>query len=195
MIFQRLKETPSQTAGPYVHLGTVPSAAGLEIRTQENPHILQGDADGTRIRIEGLLIDGAGQPVTDAMMEIWQADSKGRYGQDGFFGWGRTVTDWTTGRWWFETVKPGPVPYRDGRTEAPHIDILIFSRGINIHLHTRLYFADEAEANADDPVLKAAGAPWLQETMIAGRFDADGMPGYRLDIHLQGEKETVFLDM
>ncbi len=195
MTFHRLKETPSQTGGPYVHLGTVPSAAGLNMRTQEKLHVLSGDAEGTPIRIEGAIYDGAGAPVTDAMLEIWQADSKGRYGHGSFLGWGRTVCDYGDGSWFFETVKPGPVPYRDGRTEAPHVDVVIFARGINFHLHTRIYFADEQEANAADPVLAAVGVPWLRETMIAQPFEANGMKGYRLDIHLQGDKETVFLDM
>lgn len=190
-----LKETPSQTAGPYVHLGTMPSVCGLDIRTQENLHVLTGDADGTPIRIEGHIFDGAGAPVTDAVLEIWQADSKGSYAGDRFRGWGRAATDFSTGAWHFETVKPGRVAYRDGRLEAPHVNILIFARGINLHLHTRLYFGDEQDANAEDPVLDAVGVPALRETLIAAPFDAAGMRGYRFDIHLQGDRETVFLDM
>ena len=195
MPIENLKETPSQTAGPYVHLGTMPAFCGLNMRTQEKLHVLTGDGEGTPIRIEGRLFDGAGAIVTDAMLELWQADSKGRYGTDHFLGWGRAATDFKTGEWHFETIKPGRPLYRDGRPEAPHVNIYIFARGINIQLHTRIYFGDEAAANAEDPVLLAVGVPHLQATMVAEPFDAEGMKGYRIDIHLQGEKEAVFLDM
>lgn len=187
-----LKETPSQTAGPFVHIGTVPSAAGLRTRSQERLDVIAGAGiAGARIRIEGIIHDGAGAAVTDAMIELWQADSQG--GHDPGF-WGRAVADFETGRWSFETIKPGRVPFRDGRLQAPHVSLSIFARGINIHLHTRLYFPDEAAANEQDPILKAIGSPDLIETLIAKAETQGKETVYRFAIHLQGEQETVFFD-
>ncbi|MBL8588830.1 MAG: protocatechuate 3,4-dioxygenase subunit alpha [Methylobacteriaceae bacterium] len=192
-----LKETPSQTAGPYVHIGTLPAAAGLPLRTQENLHVLaQGAAAGERIRLEGVIHDGAGAPVKDAMLEIWQADASGRYNAPGFSGWGRTAADFKTGEWFFETVKPGPTPWRDGRLQAPHVSLLIFARGINIHLHTRAYFSDETAANEADPVLRAIEQRNRVPTLIAQRSTRGGQTVYRFDVWLQhDERETVFFDM
>lgn len=190
-----LKETPSQTAGPFVHIGTVPAAAGLKIRSQERLNVLADSGTaGERILIEGVIYDGAGAPVTDAMIEIWQADSEGRYGSGTFSDWGRAVADFETGLFRFETIKPGIVPFRDGRPQAPHIAFSIFARGINIHLQTRMYFPEEAAANASDPALKAIGHPALIETLIARREMRGPEAVYRFDIHLQGERETVFFD-
>jgi protocatechuate 3,4-dioxygenase, alpha subunit len=190
-----LKETPSQTAGPFVHIGTVPAAAGLKTRSQERLNILAGAGTvGERIVIEGIIHDGAGAPVTDAMIEIWQADSEGRYGSGVFSGWGRAVADFETGLFRFETIKPGTVPFRDGRPQAPHITFSIFARGINVHLQTRMYFPEEAAANAADPALKAVGNPALTETLVARRETRGNEAIYRFDIHLQGERETVFFD-
>lgn len=189
----RLKETPSQTAGPFVHIGTVPSAAGLKTRSQERLDVIAGaGVAGERIRIEGVIYDGAGDPVTDAMIELWQADSQGIYNRG--FGWGRAAADFKTGRWSFETTKPGRVPFRDGRLQAPHLSLSIFARGINIHLQTRLYFSDEAAANAEDPVLKAIGSPDLIATLIAEAEPRGKETVYEFAIHLQGERETVFFD-
>ena len=191
-----LKETPSQTAGPFVHIGTFPSAAGLPVRTQEKPFVLAATgADGERIRIEGIIYDGAGDVVRDAMIELWQADPQGRYGAGSFVGWGRAVADFETGEWVFETVKPGPAPYGDGRMQAPHVDLLLFARGINIHLHTRMYFADEADANAKDPVLAAIAGPELRATLVAGQEPRGGETVYRFEVRLQGDRETVFFDV
>jgi protocatechuate 3,4-dioxygenase alpha subunit len=191
----RFKETPSQTAGPFVHIGTVPASAGLKVRSQERLDILAGpDTQGERIIIEGIIRDGAGDLVTDAMIEIWQADSAGRYGSAGFSGWGRAVADFETGLYRFETIRPGTVPYRDGRPQAPHIAFSIFARGINIHLQTRMYFPENPAANAADPVLEAVGQPALIETLIARREERGNAVVYRFDIHLQGERETVFFD-
>jgi protocatechuate 3,4-dioxygenase alpha subunit len=190
----RLKETPSQTAGPFVHIGTVPAAAGLRIRSDERLNILAGTgAPGERITIEGIIHDGSGKPVTDAMIEIWQADGEGRYGA-AFAGWGRAACDFETGLYRFETIKPGCVPFHDGRLQAPHVALSIFARGINIHLQTRMYFPEEAVANAADPALAAVGEPVRIETLIARRQDRGNELAYRFDIHLQGERETVFFD-
>jgi protocatechuate 3,4-dioxygenase alpha subunit len=188
-----LKETPSQTAGPFVHIGTLPSVAGLKTKAPERQNILtRAGALGERIRIEGTIRDGSGALVKDAMIEIWQADANGQYGSNDFSGWGRAATDFETGLFVFETIKPGATSYRDGRKQAPYISLSIFARGINIHLQTRLYFSDEAAANAADPVLQLVGKPELVATLIAQR-DAD-RPLYRFDIHLQGDRETVFFD-
>jgi protocatechuate 3,4-dioxygenase alpha subunit len=190
-----LKETPSQTAGPFIHIGTLPSVAGLRTQSEEKQNILaNGGQPGKPIRIEGTIYDGAGAPVTDALIEIWQADSKGRYGSAGFSGWGRAASDFKSGLFWFETIKPGMTRYRDGRPQAPHVSFSIFARGINIHLQTRMYFPDEAAANAADPVLQAVGGLDLATTLIAEKTTKDGRDLYRFDIHLQGERETVFFD-
>jgi protocatechuate 3,4-dioxygenase alpha subunit len=192
MPVEPLKETPSQTAGPYVHIGTYPSSAGLQVRTQEKPYVAaSASAEGERIRIEGTVRDGAGTLVTDAMLELWQPDGSGKF--PGL--WGRAVCDFKTGAWHFETVKPGATRLADGRAEAPFATLLLFARGINIHLHTRVYFADEAAANAEDPTLKAVGDPRLQKTLIAERATRDGQAVYRFDIRLQGDDETVFFDV
>jgi protocatechuate 3,4-dioxygenase alpha subunit len=189
-----LKETPSQTAGPFVHIGTMPAVAGLKTKHPGLGNILARDGTlGERIRIEGRIHDGASALVKDALVEIWQANANGQYGSNDFAGFGRAATDFETGLFFFETVKPGRVPYRDGRMQAPHVTLSIFARGINIHLQTRLYFSDEAAANANDPVLQLVGAPDLVATLIAKR-DAD-RPRYRVDIHLQGDRETVFFDL
>jgi protocatechuate 3,4-dioxygenase, alpha subunit len=188
-----LKETPSQTAGPFVHIGTMPAVAGLKTRHPGSGNTLaRAGSLGERIRIEGLIYDGAGALVKDALVEIWQANANGQYGSNDFTGFGRAATDFESGLFLFETVKPGGTPYRDGRMQAPHVTLTIFARGINIHLQTRLYFSDEAKANAADPVLQLVGAPELVATLIAKR-DAN-RPLYRFDVHLQGDRETVFFD-
>ena len=189
-----LKETPSQTAGPFVHIGTMSAVAGLKTKHPGPGNILVRDGTlGERIRIEGLIYDGAGALVKDALVEIWQANANGQYGSNDFAGFGRAAADFETGLFFFETIKPGRAPYRDGRMQAPHVTLSIFARGINIHLQTRLYFSDEAAANANDPILQLVGAPDLVATLIAQR-DAD-RPLYRFDIHLQGDRETVFFDL
>lgn len=188
-----LKETPSQTAGPFVHIGLMPAIAGLTTKHTGPGNILAREGTlGERIRIEGLIHDGAGALVKDALVELWQANANGQYGSNDFSGFGRAAADFESGLVCFETVKPGATPFADGRLQAPHVTLSIFARGINIHLQTRLYFSDEAAANAKDPVLQLVGAPDLVATLIARR-DAD-RPLYRFDIHLQGDRETVFFD-
>ena len=196
-----LKETPSQTGGPYVHIGLTPNDA--EIRgvfdADLGSDMLTAETKGTRITLTGRVIDGAGAPVTDAVVEIWQADAEGSYAgtpspnsntTPAFSGFGRTPTD-GTGTYTFETIKPGPVTGPDGTAMAPHITLWITARGINIGLQTRAYFADEGEANAADPVL-ARVPDYRRPTLIAR---ADGAGKYVLDIHLQGDNETVFFDI
>lgn len=198
-----LKETPSQTAGPFVHIGLAPGAAGFDIYEHELGFDIAGpNAKGERIRIEGLVIDGTGNPIKDVMLEAWQANSQGHYAhpeggpvEDGFRGWGRVITDFETGEWAFETIKPGAVQEPDGRMMAPHISLWLVARGINIGLNTRLYFEDEAEANAADPVLNLIEWETRRPTLIAKRTEGKGVPVYRFDIHIQGEDETVFFDI
>ncbi len=202
--FTRLRETPSQTAGPYVHIGLIPAQAGLDIFGHALGDRLAGpEALGQRIRIEGRVLDGAGVPCTDVLVELWQANAAGKYDHSAdrqerpldphLHGWGRTGTDFRTGVWAFETVKPGSVAGRHGRPMAPHVNLFLASRGMNIGLSTRMYFSDEAEANAADAVLGLVGP--LRETLIARREDRGGVPAYVFDIHLQGPQETVFFDI
>lgn len=204
--FQELHETPSQTGGPYVHIGLLPQQANIEVfENNFNNQLVQEKTLGERIRLEGQVFDGLGLPLRDVLIEIWQADANGVYPSaadiqgkavdPNFLGWGRTGADFDTGFWSFNTIKPGAVPGRKGTTQAPHIALIIFARGINIGLNTRVYFEDEVEANAQDPVLK--GIEWAprRQTLIAKREQRDGEVVYRFDIRIQGEDETVFLDI
>ncbi len=187
-----LPETASQTAGPYVHIGLAPEIAGLQTPLPAlGAEIADVDVPGLRITLEGRIFDGGGTPVTDAMIELWQADTDGRFaGADactpGFRGWGRSATDFETGLWQFQTIKPGRVG-----DQAPHIALWIVARGINIGLHTRAYFQDESEANASDPVLLSL-TPERAATLITQQTSK---ATYRFDIHLQGPQETVFFDL
>lgn len=201
------KETPSQTAGPYVHIGLIPHQAGFEIFQHNFGNDLVGrKTRGERISIEGRVIDGAGAPLRDVLLEIWQANSEGRYNHpadtqpkqldDDFRGWGRAGSDFTTGVYTFHTIKPGPVVGRRGaKPMAPHINFWIVARGINIGLSTRMYFADEAAANAADPVLNLIEHESRRPTLIAQRGARDGKAIYTFDIRIQGENETVFFDI
>ena len=203
--FQELHETPSQTGGPYVHIGLLPQQANIEVfENNFNNQLVKENTLGERIRLEGQVFDGLGLPLRDVLIEIWQADANGVYPSaadiqgkvvdPNVLGWGRTGADFETGFWSFNTIKPGAVPGRKGTTQAPHIALIIFARGINIGLNTRVYFEDEAEANAQDPVLK--GIEWAprRQTLIAKREERDGEVVYRFDIRIQGEGETVFFD-
>ena len=199
-----LKETPSQTAGPYVHIGLAPGAAGFDIYRQELGWDIAGpNAKGERIRVEGVVIDGTGSPIKDVLLEAWQANADGCYAhpehpgdvEDGFRGWGRVITDFETGEWGFDTVKPGAVMGRHGRQMAPHINLWIVARGINIGLNTRIYFSDEEAANAADPVINIVEWERRRKTLIAQRQEKDGQVVYRFDIKIQGEDETVFFDI
>jgi len=198
-----LKETPSQTAGPYVHIGLAPGAAGFDIYRQELGWDIAGpNAAGERIRVEGVVIDGTGSPIKDVLLEVWQANADGTYAhpeggeaEDGFRGWGRVITDFETGEWGFDTIKPGRVMGRDGQPMAPHINLWIVARGINLGLNTRIYFDDEAAANAEDPVINLIEWERRRATLIARRTDRDGQIVYRFDIRVQGQDETVFFDI
>ncbi|ANK94483.1 MULTISPECIES: protocatechuate 3,4-dioxygenase subunit alpha [Rhizobium] len=197
-----LKETPSQTAGPYVHIGLMPNFCDIAgVYDSDLGTVMLNDKTlGERITVTGRIFDGAGALVRDAVVEIWQADSAGLYNSPSemrgaadpnFAGWGRSPTRAEDGVYSFETIKPGRVPFKDGRRQAPHITFWIVARGINIGLHTRMYFPEEAEANAGDPLLLRIEHRERVATMVATR---DGTI-CRFDIHLQGPDETVFLDI
>lgn len=197
----RLRESPSQTAGPYVHIGLTPNFCGIggvypsDLGATMVNDKTRGERIGLRIRV----LDGTGTPLKDALIEIWQADADGLYNSPAelrgtadpnFFGWGRCATDMETGLCAFETIKPGRAPFRDGSLMAPHITLWIVARGINLGLHTRLYFSDEEKANAEDPILARIEHRLRVPTLIAERQGDT----YVFDVHLQGEKETVFFD-
>jgi protocatechuate 3,4-dioxygenase alpha subunit len=197
-----LKESPSQTAGPYVHIGCTPNFCGLEgvYPVDLGASMVNDRTRGERITITGRIFDGLDAPLRDALVEIWQADCDGLYNSPSetrgsadpnFTGWGRSATDMETGVYSFETIKPGRVPFYDGRLQAPHVTFWIVARGINIGLHTRMYFGDEAAANAEDPLLARVEHKARVATLIAPR---DGNT-YTFDIRLQGEDETIFLDI
>lgn len=196
-----VKETASQTAGPYVHIGLAPGAAGFHIFDQELGHDIAGpNAAGDRITIKGCVIDGTGAPVKDVLLETWQANAAGIYAhaedprsaevEDGFRGWGRVITNFETGEFTFDTIKPGSVPGRNGATQAPHISIWIVARGINVGLNTRMYFDDED--NSADPVINLIEQQHRRETLLAKRQSGGT---YLFEIYLQGDKETVFFDV
>ncbi len=193
----RFKESPSQTAGPYVHIGCTPNFSGIEGVYPEDlgKKMITDDVSGQRIAIRGTVIDGAGTALRDALIEIWQADAQGKFagqgGEAGFTGWGRSPGDMATGEFVFDTVKPGRVPWHNGQLQAPHVTFWIVARGINLGLHTRMYFADEEAANAEDPILNRIEHKSRIPTLMAQPEDG----GYRFDIRLQGEGETIFFDI
>ncbi|PAU51793.1 protocatechuate 3,4-dioxygenase subunit alpha [Pseudomonas indica] len=200
MNFDLLPETPSQTAGPYVHIGLALAAAGNPTRDQEIWHrMAKADAPGEHILLIGQVFDGNGHLVRDSFLEFWQADHLGRYEEaydleKPFNCFGRTATTFDAGEWTLHTVKPGVANNAAGVPMAPHINVALFARGINIHLQTRIYFDDEATANAADPVLNLIEQPQRRETLVARRCEMDGKTAYRFDIRIQGEGETVFFD-
>ncbi len=197
---ETLRESPSQTAGPYVHIGCTPNFTGIEIYGGDLGAAMKtGPVQGQEITIRGTVFDGTGTALKDAMIEIWQADAAGHFNSanesrgtadPNFTGWGRSPGDMETGEFVFETVKPGPVPFVDGRMQAPHISVWIVARGINIGLSTRIYFADE-DNSADALLARIEQRPRV-ETLLAQKT-GDG--AYRFDIRLQGPDETVFLDL
>jgi protocatechuate 3,4-dioxygenase alpha subunit len=196
------KESPSQTAGPYVHIGLTPNFSGIEgvYPRDLGVSMVNEKTLGERIRITGRVIDGNGTPLRDALVEIWQADAAGLHNSPcetrgkadpNFTGWGRQPAGMEDGVFAFDTVKPGRVPWPDGRLQAPHVSFWIVARGINIGLNTRMYFGDEAAANAQDPLLARIEHQDRVRTLIAPR---DGNV-FTFDIRLQGEGETVFFDI
>ena len=202
-----MRETASQTAGPFVHIGLAPQVAGLDIFENNFGSVLTNPQTlGERIRIEGRVFDGIGTVLKDVLIETWQANAQGRYAhpadrQPGkaidanFRGWGRSCTDFDTGLYTVDTIKPGLVVGRNDRFMAPHINLWIVARGINLGLNTRLYFSDEAEANGRDAVLNLIEWEARRATLVAQREDRAGQVVYRFDIRLQGDGETVFFDV
>lgn len=191
-----LVETPSQTAGPYVHIGCIPSFAGIEGVYDEDlgKSPISDGAKGELITISGSIFDGTGWTMRDAMFESWQADAAGIYaGQEGadpaVNGFCRFAADGDSGEFELRTVMPGAVQSRAGLM-APHINLWIVARGINIGLNTRIYFDDED--NSADPLLARIEQRQRVDTMIAKKT---GAGTYRFDVRLQGEGETVFLDL
>ncbi len=183
--------TPSQTIGPFFSCALLGEAQSKLVAPDH----------ASAIRIEGTVHDGAGDAVPDAMLEIWQANSAGRYAhpdddreeiplEEGFTGFGRCGTD-EEGEFVFTTIKPGSVPGPGGEPQAPHILVSVFARGLLKRVVTRIYFPDEEEANAADPVLDSVEDPEQESTLVARAVDG----GYRFDIHLQGEKQTAFFDV
>jgi protocatechuate 3,4-dioxygenase alpha subunit len=182
--------TPSQTVGPFLHIALAWDDGGDVVP--------QGDAGAVWLR--GQVYDGAGAPLPDAMVETWQADAEGRFSHpddprgavvapDGFRGFGRCTTG-PDGEWAIRTVKPGALPTAGGQSQAPHVDVSVFARGLLDRVVTRLYFSDEADANDTDPVLRSI-AEHRRGTLVAQRI-ADG---YQFDVRLQGDGETVFFDL
>jgi protocatechuate 3,4-dioxygenase alpha subunit len=203
-----MREPSSQTAGPYVHNGLAPQQAGFDIfENNFGPVLVNAKTRGERIRIEGRVFDGIGTVLKDVLIEIWQANAAGKYAHPAdlqagksvdknFRGWGRACTDFDTGVYGFDTIKPGAVMGRDGQLMAPHINFWIVARGINIGLNTRLYFGDETAANAKDPVLNVIEWTERRATLVAPREERKKAPPiYRFDIRLQGDRETVFFDI
>jgi protocatechuate 3,4-dioxygenase alpha subunit len=200
--------TPSQTVGPFFAYGLTPynrcdwkPSDIYDWKDTVGTNLVTPDASGTRIRIEGCITDGDGAPINDAMIEIWQADSQGRYASPVdkrsrpnamFKGFGRSATD-KDGVFGFDTIKPGPVPGPDGKQQAPHIVVCIYSRGMLRQVYTRLYFSDEA-TNAADPILALVPED-RRGTLVAHKQAGGGQTLYRFDICMQGENETVFFDI
>jgi protocatechuate 3,4-dioxygenase alpha subunit len=188
------RQTPSQTVGPFFGIGLT--------RPTESQHVLVSDlTSGERIRIEGTVFDGTGQFVVDALIEIWQANAHGRYRHaldtatapldPAFFGFGRCPTD-SKGVFRFDTVKPGAIHADAGTRHAPHLNVIVFARGMLVHAFTRMYFADDPLEN--DPTLALVDSA-RRGTLVAERaVDSGGGVVYRWDIHLQGDRETVFFD-
>jgi protocatechuate 3,4-dioxygenase, alpha subunit len=200
--------TPSQTVGPFFAYGLTPKG-----RSQWDPNghyswketvgdnLVTPDASGEKIRIEGQVTDGDGLPISDAMIEIWQADAQGRYASPRdnralpnarFKGFGRSATD-KNGVYSFDTIKPGTVPGANGKMQAPHVIVCIHSRGMLRQVYTRLYFPDET-SNTSDQILNLVPAD-RRQTLLARKEAGEGQPLYRFDIRVQGDNETVFFDI
>jgi protocatechuate 3,4-dioxygenase, alpha subunit len=177
----RLPLTPSQTIGPFF---------AIALPWPDGPFVVPEGTPGA-ITISGRVTDGAGEPVPDALVEIWQAGPAGDFAAAGFRGFGRCPTD-AGGGYRFVTLRPGALPCGEGCVEAPHLDVSVFARGLLDRLVTRIYFPYEGAANTVDPVLASITGPGRRDTLIA----AQTAPGqFRFDIRLQGDGETVFFDV
>jgi protocatechuate 3,4-dioxygenase, alpha subunit len=195
-------QTPSQTVGPFFAYGLTPELYRYAYRSAVTDRLVRSGTEGQRIRIEGRVLDGNDEPIPDAMIELWQANAHGRYNHPAdrrsdnlldpdFRGFARTGTGVDPEcRFSFDTVKPGA----PGDGQAPHLNLIVLMRGLLSHLYTRIYFSDETEANAADPVLDRVPQD-RRGTLIAERDETAGGVVYRLDIHMQGPNETVFFDV
>ena len=192
-----LKQTPSQTVGPFFAHSLTPEQYGYDFNELAGNRLIGDGTGGERIQIVGRVLDGEGKAVDDAMIEIWQADAQGRYAHPAdprasnlaFKGFGRHGTGADPGlRFMFDTIKPGSV-----EGQAPHITLCVMARGMLSHAFTRIYFSDEARANAGDAVLATVPAD-RRATLIAEREETAAAIVYRFDVHLQGDRETVFFD-
>lgn len=191
---ERLGQTPSQTVGPYFAM----RIAG------EGENVLPVPEGAERIVITGKILDADGDHVEDALVETWQANPEGRYNHpddqrdlsmsEGFTGFARAKSDFETGEFRVETVKPGPVPDPEGEPQAPHISMIIQARGMLNPVFTRIYFSDEPEANAHDLVMRRVPAE-RRDTLVAERVEGSDPTEYRFDVKLQGDNETVFFDV
>ena len=184
-------QTPSQTLGPYFAYGLTPEQYGYDFTSIAKPDMMSEDTTGTMIHLVGTVFDGAGKPVSDAMIEIWQSDAKGHYpsrerNNSAFTGFGRSGTN-AYGVYEFRTIKPGAA----NASNAPAINVTVMMRGMLLHTFTRIYFPDETIANAHDQILALVPAE-RRATLIAS---IDAPHRYRFDIHMQGDHETVFFDM
>ena len=195
-----LKQTPSQTVGPFFAYGMTPEQYGYDYKQLVGSDLSAGDVVGERITIRGQVFDGNGDTVRDAVLELWQADSEGRYvhpedergSNTGFAGFGRVGTGTSAEHFYeFQTIKPGAID-ATGDNQAPHITVILFMRGLLNHVYTRIYFSDEA--NDADPVL-ALVDPTRRKTLIAQRTDGPDGVVYHFDIHMQGDLESVFFDV
>ena len=194
----KLRRTPSQTIGPFFAYSLAAEQYGYAYNSIVNGSLLDPAEEGERIYITGNVIDGKGNSIHDALIELWQADANGVYRtlpvskkNDGFTGFGRLGTGThATHKFSFITIKPGST----GELQAPNINVILFMRGSLLPLYTRIYFSDEVEANNKDELLNAI-EPERRETLIAQRIERPGLVEYIFDIYLQGENETVFFDM
>jgi protocatechuate 3,4-dioxygenase, alpha subunit len=193
------KQTPSMTVGPWFSYGLTPEDYGR--KGLATGTVAKSGIPGQRLHLSGRVLDGAGQPMPDAMLEIWQANAQGRYAHAadtraavpldaGFSGFGRVSTN-AEGGYAFATIKPGRVPAGGNIMQAPHLNLTVFARGVLSHLYTRIYFSDEAAANGEDPIL-ALVEPARRGTLVAQR--ATTGDAYTLDIQMQGANETVFFE-
>ena len=187
--------TASQTVGPFLKIGLV---------REGQEYVVPKNTNGA-LKVQGRVYDGEGKPVPDAMIEIWQAKVHGKYNHPedlsdaelvrGFNGFGRSCTD-EEGCFFFVSVKPGRVAGLGNTLQAPHMAINVFARGMLKQQVTRLYFSDEINANSEDPVLNSIDDAEVRDTLVASKVhDENGMPCYKFNIHLQGEKETAFFDV
>lgn len=190
----KLGQTPSQTVGPF-----------YTMKLERVDLVSDAPVAGERIRVEGRVLDGDRNQIEDAFIEVWQANAAGRYRHpadtrtdipldEGFTGYGRFPVEFSTGKYSFETIKPGRVPDPEGELQAPHLSLVIMARGMLNHSYTRMYFADEREANEADLILQKVPAE-RRDTIVARREDGRDIPAYRFDILFQGEDETVFFDV